>query len=287
MNLPDLETALYKALCDEDDEWGDTRLHVSDLAVAIPMPDGKCPRQLWMRLRGYPQVEPHIGKLLMFDHGHRLHERLPELLRIGLEGTGWSVEHVELKLDDLLPDEVDGGTMDLGLIGPNGERIVLDWKTVRGRTFQYLEAPKPSNVLQVQTYMKAWDADLGLIAYVDREGQNGLKAFPVERDDEAVEFAAGVARGIADQEECPPKLLPTINRKHLKGPDSIYLNEPWQCRYCEFRDLSCDGALLPTHRDLRVVAKVDDGGRITFQTEDPVVMDLVSTLLNETQETAA
>ncbi len=34
-------------------EWDSRVVHVSDLAVALPMPDGKCPRQLWLRQHAY------------------------------------------------------------------------------------------------------------------------------------------------------------------------------------------------------------------------------------------
>lgn len=253
--VPNIPRALERAFQSADDAWDASKLHVSDLAVAL---DGeKCPRQLWLRVRGAEQRPLSLGQRLMFDHGHRIHQRMTQLLAKGLTG-GWKLAAVELSVTDLLPDDMDG-RLDTLLVGPNGERIVVDYKTVRGRAFQHLTEAKPAHVLQVRSYVRAMDADMGLVVYVDREGQNMVRQFPVTRDDKAVEDAIVKAQAIVAQKEPPPILPPQLEVKENKGPDSVKLKMPWMCDFCQFRDASCPGALPPEERTKEIVGYVKAG----------------------------
>lgn len=231
---PNLVKALERAIHQPDDDWGKDRLHVSDLAVAIEGADGKCPRQLWLRLSGAERTPTHPGQQLMFDAGHRLHRATFAWLEKGLP-EGWVVWLVERDLSRLLPDGLTG-RCDLTLMGPNGEHVVVDVKTLRGAGFRWMtDAAKPANALQVQAYMMALDADYGIILYIDREGQNFAKQFYVERDDERVHEAFGVATAVA----ALPVPMPVLEPVTKKGK----LAEPWQCDWCDYRGVSCPGAL--------------------------------------------
>jgi len=228
-----LKAAIERALSAPKDTWDDGKLHASDLAVAIPGADGKCPRQLWLRLQGAEKQPLHPGQMLMFAAGHRLHAACVEWLRVGLEG-GWEVQDAERDLSDILPEGITG-TCDCVLYGPNGEVVVVDFKTVRGNAFRFLDNPKPANVLQLQTYCYALDADYGKLLYVDREGQNFAKEFTVDRDDEAVERAVEVAKRTKALQAPPPVLDPTLK----KGKPTL----PWQCSWCDYADMSCPTAI--------------------------------------------
>jgi hypothetical protein len=277
MTQPDLLAALAAGLDDPLDSWGAESLHASDLSVALPGADGKCPRQLWLRTHSALRAAPTLGKALMFDHGKGIHSRIVPMLERGLKGTGWRLAHVELSLKGLLPD-IDSGRLDTVLYGPDGQVLVLDFKTVRGAAFRYLTDPKPKDILQVQTYALAFDADGGVLLYIDREGQNGAKQFDVVRDDEAVERATLVAREIVGRESPPDLLRPTLEIRANKGPDAVYLNEPWQCRYCDYRDVACDGALPKALRDLGIVAKLKDDGTLKPQTNNEAAFQMVTQL---------
>jgi len=279
VNTPDLVYALEKALASKGDDWGKLALHVTDLAVAIEGEDGKCKRQLWLRLNGAAEQPATLGKQLMFDHSHGIHERIVPMLKEGLKGTGWVLEHVELSLKGLLPEGVDSGRVDTVLRGPNHEVIILDFKSVRGNAWQYLEQPKPAHVLQVQTYAEAYGADGAMILYIDREGQNGVKAFTVERDDEKVFHAVQVAAAIKSDVIGPERCKPVVKIRTNKGPDAVYLESGWRCDYCEFRDVSCEGSLLPHLRDLGVVAKRAADGSLTSNGNSEA-FGIVSVLLN-------
>ncbi len=88
MNLPNLPLAIEAALLAKPDEWDNLRIHATDLAVYFSGDDGKCPRELWLRLKGARQNPFHRGELLMFDHGNEIHERTTKLINEGFEATG-------------------------------------------------------------------------------------------------------------------------------------------------------------------------------------------------------
>ncbi len=265
MNAPDLLAALTVGLAKDEDEWQRDRLHVTDLSVALDGEDGACPRALWLRLHGAAETPQTVGQALMFDHSHAIHERIIPLLQKGLVGTGWKLEHTELSLVGLLPEGVDAGRMDSALKHESGAVRVYDTKTVRGKAFGYLNQPKPAHTLQVQTYAMAFDADGGVLFYVDREGQNAARQFNVERDDAAVLAAVAKAKAIRALPEAPPILSPKLEIRENRGPDSIYLTEGWRCGYCRMRGTSCAGALPPHLRDLGIVAKRAKDGTLTPQ----------------------
>ena len=264
---PNLLHALAKGLKGDPEEhiWDNSKLHVSDLAVAIPGADGKCPRSLWLRLRGR-KGDPHgPGKLLMFDHGNQIHNRVGELLRAGLPDE-WRIIGLEQKISI----EELTGRLDLLLEGPAG-RVVVDFKTIRGRAFNYLFEPKPMHTLQVQTYSMAVDADYAKVLYIDREGQNFAQEFPIPRDDAKVIQALEIARAIhrdameIDNEDIdawhgPDILPPNVKRNSNKGPDSIKLELPWQCQYCEYLDNFCGASIPPCSRHNGIVGHIDDEG---------------------------
>jgi len=123
------------------------------------------------------------------------------------------------------------------------EVMIVDFKTMRGGAFSYLDGPKESHKLQVRTYMYATGADYGAVLYIDREGQNFARQFFIKEDNSMVESAIKKAKDIAYQENIPPKMKPKIKINNNKGDDSIVVKERWQCQYCDFKNVSCEGAI--------------------------------------------
>jgi hypothetical protein len=227
-NLVDAIRAVLTAQNQADDRT--PGIHVSDLAVGIPVADGgKCKRQLWLQLQGAEKRQAHAGEMLMWAAGHRLQEAATQWLEEGL--GGWRIHMVErpVRLGNIV------GRYDALLLGPDGERVVVDFKTARGRSFDYLDGPKPAHEMQVRAYCMAVEADYGMLLYMDREGQNFARQFVVERDDEKVRAAVSEAERIAGLAEPPPVLDP-VKKRNGK------LARPWNCDYCPFLDISCDGA---------------------------------------------
>ena len=258
---PDLPAALESYLRKQEDDWGDHLIHVSDLGHTLPFPDGKCPRQLWLRLQGAPRRQDKFGELLMFDNGNRLHETVVEYVRHNLP-EGWSILLVEAPVAEQLL-YIQKGSTDVVLSGPNDELVVVDAKTVRGRALQYGDLPYATHQLQVQTYVKAMNAALGLLLYLDREGQNGARQVIVPRDDVAVVRATVKLKRIVESPEPPPMFPVKVDVKENKGPDSVKVSLPWQCERCAYRPLSCPGPIHPDQLPKGVCGHVDDEGEFT------------------------
>jgi hypothetical protein len=238
----DLVAALHDGITPVDDHWDGSRLHISDLGKMLP--GEGCRRQVKLRLQGAAQRDPSLGQMLLFDHGHRIHERLTEVLRRGLP-SGWTIIGVEERTSIEHRGHLITGSCDLQLANERDEYLIVDYKTKRGRAFSYLTEARPANVLQVQGYLCAEDADHGILLYVDREGQNEAVQFHVERDDAAVYRAADTLVELVESEELPPVLEPAIKLQERKGPDAVYMDLPWQCSYCPYMGVSCPGAEVP------------------------------------------
>lgn len=235
MNAPDLPA--FFAACIEEDEksanpWDPTKVHSSDLAVAI---GEACPRALWLRVRGAPRKPDTAGKKLMFRKANEIHILLAGWMQkrlLGITAGEWAVVGVE----ELVENE-GTGRLDVVIRNRAGELLVVDFKSMRGAGFKYLDGPKPSHVIQVQDYIRAKNAVGGIIVYTDREGQNGQRQFVIERNDARVAGAWAQAKGYVEWEEPAPKIPPKL----VKGKPEL----PWVCDYCSWLGTACTGALVP------------------------------------------
>ena len=286
VKLPDLSAALEKGLRFEEDLRDNSILHVSDLAATIP--GEGCPRQLWLQIHGVEKNELSAGKMLMFHHGKRIHEDLIPLLEVGLQDTEWGILWIEhtLKGKDII------GTTDIIFRNKeDGSCVIGDFKSMRGNGFRYLDPnyAKPAHVLQVQTYMylcsvcASCDPAMGLVFYVDREGQNAFQQRAVVRDDFAVKEAIKEAKNIIASSDVPPRLLPIVKagtETKTKGRP-VYINMPWNCDYCDYCDISCPGALQKQDRGLGVVGHVTQKG---FLGTKEIPLEIASQIENELVE---
>jgi CRISPR/Cas system-associated exonuclease Cas4 (RecB family) len=244
-------------------EWQSDKLHISDLGVPC---DG-CPRQLWLRLHGAERRPLHLGELLMFDAGQRIHDRMVEALKAG----GMEV------IDSEKPTRLNGltGRYDAKILD-EGKTVIADFKTMRGAAFQYLVEPKPSHVAQVLGYVTAEDADSAAIVYIDREGQNGVRVFEIARDDESVyaniEKLAAISGG-----DIPPILSPILKKEERKSFTTVYVKQPWNCDYCRYQDVSCAGALPHELRGKEIAGRIRDG---KYEPENDKYTAIVERLLN-------
>jgi hypothetical protein len=265
--VPDIVKAIELGLRDQvdGDAWNDSALHASDLAASesvIPAPVArKCARQLKMRLNGVDSRDHTAGELLMFDQGHAIHVRLSQLIERGfkLAKSGWIIAYTELGSTDNLPGDIEG-TLDVMLYGPNGEKAIVDYKTVRGGAFRWLTKVKEANKLQVQAYMMAHDADFGLVVYVDREGSNFARQYVVQRDDDAVLLAQQEVEAIRASTTLPPVITAdygTLRPTKKKG-DAVPVAQPWQCTWCRYHTSHCPGA-VPEDMVGKVAGHVVDG----------------------------
>lgn len=265
----------------EPDAWNEQRIHLSDYRYWLDPEEGGCERQLFHRLRQDEKKDPTLWERLMWDQGFALQIRVSWLIANGLP-EGWGHHFVEADLTGHLPNG-DTGSCDLVLAyASDGETrpekiLGVEFKTQRGRAFRYLDEPKESHRLQSEAEAYALtgmypDADVShALIYLDREGQNRPLVFATRTGPDTwaqVEAASTYVHSIAkelDEVDCPPKLDPKISIRENKGPNSIYLEQPWICDYCNFRPSSCPGALPDHLTGLGIVAKGDHEGGDGFE----------------------
>ena len=290
-DLPDLED--LEALVDEEPQGPDIpgiltaylqrtrkgwdkngRIYASDVGIALGPEHSGCTLAFWLKCRNEPRSEKTPGELLMLQQGDNVHEIIQDMVEEAVVGTGWSVVGREEKCEIFVGEERIGGRLDIRLQHEDGRTHVIDIKTKRGKAFGYLPEAKPGDVLQVQLYMKATDADSGSVLYVDREGQNFMREFEVERNDARPETAAKKLIAIRDSETPPAPVTLGITRKENKGPDSIKLTVPWQIGWCDLQQCACRKALPFKGTPKGIVAKLkevkvadEERTQVTFTTE--------------------
>lgn len=235
---PDIPTLVSEYIRSIPQRSGkDWRIWPSDLGVALE--DGPCQVAFWLKCRNEPQRPAKPGEYLMLDMGNHVHERIAEMVREAVKGTGWKVSATELTVEEQVNGETIRGRYDILLENIDGRYHIIDVKTKRGGAFRYLNEAKPGDVLQVQWYMAQEGAESGSVLYVDREGQNFMREFPVERDDAAPRAAVETLQALRDNPMPPPPVKLRLHRNYNKGADSFKVSMPWQIEWCDMEGCAC------------------------------------------------
>lgn len=263
-----LTSALSKGL-QKKDSWGEKKLHVSDLGIAqnIDNKDRKCPRQFWLRYNGFEKKALTPGTQLMFEQGHALEKKAIRLLKKGLPKE-YRVMATQMDITAGLPGNFTG-RLDM-IISHEDKFLVIDFKTRRGNAFRYSNDIKPTNKYQIGGYLYAISKLFntkklyGAVLEIDREGQNFARDFHFQYTPEfeqKIISAFQYVKEIAETDNPPEVLKPEIKRNKNKGADSIVAKLPWQCRYCNYRSMTCDGAIPPEFDDNlgKVCGHIKDG----------------------------
>ena len=235
--------------------WDNFSLHVSDLGANynLDQDDRKCPRQIWYRLNGYAKKDLKPGVKLMFEQGHNLEEKVIEWLTRGLSDA----KVVARQMDVSAGISPLTGKLDI-LIEYGGRYMVVDVKSRRGNSFTYTNDIRPSNRMQVAGYIYALrnimklPVENGAIIEVDREGQRFARTFHFQYDrklEKEVENTIDFLKEIKHSDIKPKLLKPKLKINKNKGNDSVVAKLPWQCSRCDYRGVSCEGAIPPEFDD--------------------------------------
>jgi len=249
-NIPDIQR-----------DFDDSVIHASDAPVGLTNENQKCDRAFWYRLNDYERQDPTLGEKIMYDHGLRIQVRFSYLIRLGLPKS-YSIAEIMMQIDN-------SAESDLVLEDPDGEYIVVEVKTLRGRAFKFLEEPRERHVLQCQSYMQKLDTQQGCVLYLDREGQNTPVQFTIDRNDDKVNSCIDHAKHVAKQEDMPDKLsFADVKIKENKTVDNaVYVDMPWQCEYCKYRHIQCEGVVPREIQELSgIIGRIDEDG--IFYSED-------------------
>lgn len=279
--LPNLEAVLQEEILQDRETWPRKgRIYPSDLGTALGPDVAGCPAALWAKLKDEPQKELEPGVLLMFKIGDLVHDYIADLLKRALPRHGWEVVAVEKKTayDDL------GGRLDIKVRHTaTGTERVIDGKTKRGKAFRYLPEPKPTDEVQVRYYVQAEGAAGGDLLYIDREGQNFVRHFPVSPDGEQVDRCIELIKRLRDMDE---EDLPLVGfnvrvRENDKSAHAVYVDYPWQITWCSMKKCRCAEAVGKAPPK-KIVARLHDDGTVTAEKEQyEVWLDVVVPKLQE------
>jgi len=248
-------------------------LHVSDLGYTAD--GGLCPRALWLREHGAEGAEPTWERKFGWREGHIKEAWLADMLA---ETVGdWHLER-NLTADLVYTNgTVMTGELDMLLTQPLGRQVILDAKCVEDQALARLDAPRPSNVCQMQGYLMSHNADFGVLVYMGR--WSVPRAFYVPRDDAATHRRMLEVYATAHSPEPPKVLAPKKIKGNVRkdGSRFLRLGLPWPCDYCPYLDTACDGALRPEHRNLGTLADLDKDGKVVNEVAgvDPQLLELL------------
>ena len=264
-----LTALLGKAYLDARNQWPKKmKIYPSDLGG-----EG-CPVGFWRACRDYPKKDPTPGELLMWQQGKNLEEEVGRMLALALADTGeWEIvpppageEQHRMKFAGL------SGKLDFLLQNVETKQfLVLEIKSKRGGAFQYLNEPARNNLIQTRFYMEGvverygTPNVVGVVGYVDREGQNFFRPFDVFRDAQSVLDSKAELEALRDGPE-PAPMTPILQRRENKGPDSLVLKLPWQVGWCSQKECVCK----------KSIGSIPDGDIICKQKDDGTLIPVAA-----------
>lgn len=202
-----------------------------------------CPRQSMFGLLNLPKDQYPIGdgfsakSIKLMRRGTDDHAFIQSvLIHMGL----MTEQDLEGNKHIWFPDKLISGHPDGILTFDNGERVLLELKTINGRGYQYIREPKKEHFYQAQGYIRFLDLQYkihltGVIfIYINRESDDmGFKPFWIDRDDtvgDLIENKLAKMKQYLELGEIAP-IPPGYNPED----DTNY-----DCKYCPFREI-CKG----------------------------------------------
>jgi hypothetical protein len=235
--------------------WDESKLHASDVATY-------CNRQLWLRLRGAKRSPTSTSRLILFQDGLDKQSMVEAAAKaIGL-GPEWTyIPGYTLSAPPGSVGFCKEYHPDLVFLSNDVKLLLVEVKRVRSRAMGY-DLPKRGHVWQLQEYMFAagkecFEDVLGVVLYLAGDGQAKPLAFDVdpateeERDQRWLEIAPARA------EQQPPILPPKFRARENKASTALYAKDPWPCDYCDYRGVSCPGAMRAVMTALDVEPPLD------------------------------
>ena len=157
-------------------------------------------------------MDPRSSRVM--HNGDFVHARLAEVLqKVGV----LKEEDVEVSLpeNDIVRGRVDA------IIEVDGEKLVVDFKSMNSFQFKTLESPSPDHVKQVMLYLHFLSLKKALLVYECKNTQE-LKEFEVLYDDNVVNQSLAYFYRLKSQ--INQDVLPDV-------PEDI---EKWKCDRCPF-----------------------------------------------------
>jgi hypothetical protein len=234
------------------DEWWDSSiLHLSDL--------GSCPRQVALRVGGYPEKivseDAKNNKRVMFWLAYELHYLTYSAMR-------WAGLLYDYELKVEAPTGWSGRLDMLHVDKPGSEKLVLyDEKTSHPNQMKYSKSlPKKKDMLQIISYYlypPVTPIDEVRIEYADRGGQNTPQVKVIVPSEW---LTKEVASAMVELEEALVNTPEPLSREFVIADNekSVYLRRDWRCKYCPYYEHEL-GLCAPEEGEVKVASCDADG----------------------------
>lgn len=175
-----------------------------------------CKRKVFYDFKkGIPKTDVDTSVLRKFVQGNSIHEKLVTIL----EKTGVvTAKEIDIPVNDYkIHGRIDA------LLEINGEKIILEIKSIANYGFISLKEPKREHVYQLQLYLFFFNIKKGFLLYESKDNQN-LIQFEMKLNINTVKRAL---KSILKIEEYI---------KNNEVPPRDFLKNSWQCKSCPYRD---------------------------------------------------
>lgn len=211
---------------------------------------GMCARQIAFQAVGVPEdFELEAGVLFTFDVGRHWHERIQQLAQ---EHLGAETE-VKCTLEPEFPVSGSADFVYGDYVGEIKTVAGYAYGLATGRIWQESgPGPKEEHLLQAGMYAKALDKPNIHIVYIDKDKQGMAEWFYGPEDiwlselvDSELERMKGIANRIAEG-VWPRRAIPNYGTVEHPPQYMAKNGEPWNCRYCRWRDTCSQMPAAPT-----------------------------------------
>ncbi len=208
----------------QDDDYFDTGLHCSGI--------GSCIRKEILSYANYPAKPFNLQTKLTFMRGNFYHE----LVYLWLKWSDkYDIVNKEADISANLPEPYKGKFDVCFKVKDLDINILADIKTANSNQFKkysnYL--PKPEHIKQLSAYATAYNHWDYLMMMYFSSGADHPQFYFVDKD--------------TNIERDMDKYISAVNMYNLNGElpaeidETFFPKEVWQCSYCNFKDISCDG----------------------------------------------
>jgi hypothetical protein len=269
--IKDIESDFHTFLQARSDKKDNSRYY-SQKAIHCSQLD-TCTRQVVMDFYGFPKKDLTTAELILFEIANFVHRLMADWAR---QSDVFELIGNEYDLSAGLPDMVTGKSDIVTRHKGLDKNILFDTKTAMPNAFKkyYDYLVKESHRLQGGAYKRAL-ANLGtlidfvIFGYYDRGGTNkpvyvamdGVEDFEL---DEVFERYLTAISEYDTTKVLPPKEPIIFEIKQNKTSKSLLAKKSWQCSYCKFCDVSCEGYEY-LEKDFRVVGKLDKDGNLILK----------------------
>jgi len=201
----------------------------------------KCKRQLFYEFKDVPKKDLDARALLIFKAGDAFHDLIKNYLwRTGV------LRQEEARLPETAREELNlTGRFDAMVsTTPEGERELVEIKSISHFGFEDMAEPKEEWVGQLTIYMHYLNVKKGIIFAVNKNTSQ-MKQFEVPYSEK--EFKKVV------------KYFKNVEKyiKKDKEPKRPYARDSWQCRYCKFNKHCWRDCPLPEPPELKIDESVE------------------------------